>query len=357
MTTMKNLFPYGTFPVDPLLRECYARDYSRAVSYPLADRLPSHHPLLRSLEGSFSLAYTLPPWWPSCVAQVKLTQIKPLLATLSAEEFRAGCIEQARWKAFRETLSEEERRQLPTSPKLGILLADTNWSTHFGDRGPATTPDQLVLHVSTQPLDFLYMSNGQSWRSCQRCQDGCENYRLPGNFYDTSVAIATVRAPNTSAQDPDSLLARTTVRLFLRQGQPVLALGRTYHNNETVALLLLRALADLFDARCLAWGFMVDVNTFAYYQDGSLGDDLAHRVDQLAGVASESSWFPRNWYVPYIDGGEHDWSCDYAWEDDDYSPSRLRATLCLMHPRIAHCPPATRVPEQLAGAGMVPHIP
>jgi len=158
VTETEKMFPYGTFPVDSLFKDCYTQDYSRAQNYPLPDALPHHHPLLKRLEGVYPLYYSLPPWWHEQVAQVESVLLKPLLSSVSAQEFRAGCLDLARWKAFRESLSEEERRQLPTSPKLTIMVEETGWSARFWNRGPADTADRFNLVISTRPLDFLYMS-------------------------------------------------------------------------------------------------------------------------------------------------------------------------------------------------------
>lgn len=343
MTTSSTTCPflYGSFPVDSVFSDHYQDTYSRASSYPLPEMLPYHHPLLSSLEGVYPFQNTLPPWWQECVAQVKLERLKPLLATLSAREFREGCIDPPRWKALREALPEEERRQLPSSPKLAFLLAGTDWSGRFGTRGSTVTPDQLNVVVSTKPLDFLYMSNGRDWRSCQHFSDGCENYKLPGNFYDTNVAVAMVLAPNTCVGEDTSVLARTTLRVFRSQGQLVLTIGRTYHNNETLAFLLLRHLAGLFDARHLCWGFITEVNTLTYCEEGYLGADLCQRLEQEVCVESESCPFPLDWYVPYVDGGDSDWSHDWDHEEQEehYSWKKLSATVNLMGPQaLPHCP-------------------
>ncbi|MGH2508624.1 MAG: hypothetical protein ACRDHZ_14665, partial [Ktedonobacteraceae bacterium] len=98
----------------------------------------------------------------------------------------------------------------------------------------------------TQPLDFLYMSNSSEWHSCQHFRHGSANEHLPGNFYDTNVAVASVLLPQTHVEEDAAVLARTTLRVFSSQeGQTIIALGRTYHNDETLAYLLLSRLAAL----------------------------------------------------------------------------------------------------------------
>lgn len=342
------VFPYGTFPVDEAFRGRYTQDYLGAGSYPLPTHLPSHHPLLRQIEGTYLLENALPPWWPACVAQVRPEALRPLLSSISAHEFRTGCIEQARWKAFRESLSNEQRRALPSSPKIAALVEYTGWAPYFGSRGPIDTPDQLSLVISTHPRDFLYMSNGHEWHSCQHFSNGCQNHRLPGNFYDTGVAVAMVLVPNTNVEAEASVLVRTTLRVFPHQGKILVVIGRTYHNNETLALLLLCKLAEIFDAQKLCWGFMLDVNTLAYCEEGFLGPALAKRLEQSIMVDSEPFWLPRSWYPPYIDGGDHDWLYDREAESQEYLRPWLNATVKLMRPLASHLLSTSTQPPGLA---------
>lgn len=332
---MNSLFPYGTFPVDPVTRDCYMDDYSRACSYPLPDQLPYHHPFLQRLEGTYPLDYALPPWWPTCISQVEPTVLQPLLAVCSAHEFRAGCLDQRRWKEFRETLTEEERRRLPQSPKIAPLVERSGWATSFGNRGSVETPDRLKLIISTRPLDFLYMANGREWHSCQHLRDGCENQQLPGNFYDTNVAVAMLLLPDSQVRDEEAVLVRTTLRVFHTNERTILAIGRVYHNHETLAFLLLRQLAHLFDTQHLSWGFMTEINAYYSCREGSLGPELRQRLDQYVEVESEPCWLPHGWHVPYVDGGAHQWYRDWEQEHDEYYRTQLNATVQLLRP----CPP------------------
>lgn len=360
------VFPYGTVPISPTFRACYTRDYSREDLYPLSEQLPAHHPLLQQLEGSSPLAYTLPPWWHICVEQVESGLRRRLLADVTAQEFRAGCIVPARFKAFRETLSEEERREFPSSPKIAALLEKTEWEVEFQERGPTETPDICTLQISTQPLDFLYMANGRDWRSCQHCWRGSENQHLPGNFYDTNVAVALLLPPQTRIEESASVLVRTTLRIFRLEERIVVAIGRTYHNSATLALLLLSRIADLLDARQIRWGFMIDTNTLEYCEEELLGPALSRRLERAeVEVESIPCSFPAEWYVPWIDGGDHQWERQWGqerqWNQQDYVQRRLHATLRLMHPR-----PVPPIPQQpallchsfahLAGIRLHPHF-
>ncbi|HEU5382549.1 MAG TPA: hypothetical protein VFV38_44645, partial [Ktedonobacteraceae bacterium] len=143
-----SFFPYGTFPLDKMFQERYNTDYSHASHYPLADTLPFHHPLLKRLEGTYSLPDRPAPWWPACVAEVDPV-LREVLSTVSAREFREGCIEALRWKQFRQSLSEEQRRMVPQSPKLAPMLEQTDWLYAFQQRGASDTPAQLNLVIST----------------------------------------------------------------------------------------------------------------------------------------------------------------------------------------------------------------
>lgn len=330
-------FPYGTFPVDPAFRQQYMQDYSEASSHVLPTHVPLHHPLLRRLEGIYPLENGLPPWWQTCVAQVESAVLKPLLTTVTAHEFRTGCIEASRWKAFRESLTQAERRQWPTSPKIAALVEETCWGASFRNRGSANMPDQLTLILSTQPLDFFYMSNGLEWHSCQHFRHGSANEHLPGNFYDTNVAVAQVLLPQAHVEDKDAVLARTTLRVFSsQQGQTMIALGRTYHNDETLAYLLLTFLAALLDAQRLPWGWIEEVNTLFYCQKGALGTELCQRLDQSLFVESERCWFPQHWCPPYIDGGDAQWQPDREHDIDNHACKQLHANIIRMHPQHIH---------------------
>lgn len=327
------VFPYGTFPVDEAFRGRYIQDYSEASRYPLPTHFPAHHPLLTQLEGTYPLEQALPPWWPACVSQVSPEVLRPLLSSISGHEFRTGCIEQARWKAFRDALSHEQRREFPSSPKIAALVEHTGWASYFGSRGPTDTPDQLSVVISTHPRDFLYMSNGHEWHSCQHFFNGSENHHLPGNFYDTGVAVVMVLVPNTNVETEASVLVRTTLRVFPSPGNTLVIIGRTYHNNETLAVLLLYKLAEIFDTQKLCWGFMLDVNARSYCQEGFLGPALAERLKLSVSVDSEPVWLPRGWYPPYVDGGEVAWIYDREAESEEFSRAWLNATVTPLRPQ------------------------
>ncbi len=338
-STCSPSFPYGTIPVDPELLSCYRRDYSDADNYPLPARLPVHHPILTRLEGTYPLAYTVPPWWPACVAQVQPAVLRPVLDALSPQEFRSGCLEHGRWKAFRERFSPDERRLLPSSPRLTTLLEHSPWQFSFQDRGPTDTPDQLSLVISTRPLDFLYMSNGRDWRSCQHYQDGSENHRVPGNFYDTGVALAMILVPGTSSADAQAVLVRTTLRVLFIDHMPLVVIGRIYHNHATLAVLLLARLAGLLDAQEIPWGFLDHVNSLDLCWYKHLGEGLPSRLESARLAHAARYWLPRDWHAPYVDG-VHSW--DTVWEDPaaDYQCMQLEASVCLLRPRPGTVAPA-----------------
>lgn len=355
------LFPYGTVPVDPVFREHYTQDFECAQSYPVPEFFPAHHPLLRRLEQISTLAYTLPPWWRTRVVELPAPWLRQVLAGVTAQEFRTGRIEQARWKAFRATLSREERRLVPASPKIATLLEEEEvaWISDFTDRGPVDTPDHCQLTISTQPLDFLYMANGRNWRSCQHMSNGGENERLPGNFYDTNVAVSMLLPEGQHIWEEESVLARTTVRVFRGHGQDILALGQTYHNHETLAYLLLWRLAAVLDASQQRWGMLTDTNTLSYCQNGFLGSALRERLADVISGESELCRFPTTWYVPWVDRGAHSWKRDWEWQHEAYYATQLHAQLHMLRP---HPVPKDPTRPHLTGApflfrGMLPQLP
>ncbi len=335
-------FPYGTTPVDPALTAHYEGDYSDSDDYPLPAHLPVHHPMLTRLEGIYPLTYTLPPWWLTCVAEVEPPTVRPLLASLSPQEFRTGCLDPSRWKAFRERLTPEERRLVPGSPKLAAFVEGTSWLSHFQDRGAAEIPEQLSLLITTRPLDFLYMSNGRDWRSCQHYRDGAENHRLPGNFYDTGVALAMVLVPGTSSADAHAVLVRTTLRVFFLNHMPVVVIGRTYHNHATLAFLLLIHLAHLLDDQSVRWGLLSGTNTHDWCQYGYLGDALRERMEPRCLAQGERCWFPWNWHEPYVDGN-HSWTTVSEQPKEAYRCMQLDASIHLLSP---HSRPPIAAPIQ-----------
>lgn len=321
-------FPYGVFPLDDVFRTRYLTDYSKASCYPLSDVLPHHHPLLSRLEGSYPLPDRLAPWWPDCVAQIEHPALRALLSTLSPQEFREGAVAPLRWKQFRQTLSESEREIMPNSPKLAPMLECTDYTSWFAWRGPKDTSAQLNLLITSSPLYALYLSNGADWKSCQHFQSGEFNSCLVGNFYDTGVAMVMVLAPQTNIWESGAVLARTTIRVFANQGYPCIGVGQTYHNNNTLAFVLLSQLAALLDQQRLSWGFLCGVNAFSHARNGCLGANLKLRSNNAESITlkSEPFWLPSGWAIPYVDGGEH------TWEMISPASHRLRATLQLMKP-------------------------
>ncbi len=323
------MFPYGTFPLDDLFRTRYAMDYSKASFYPLPEVLPYHHPLFSRLEGRSALPDRPSPWWPDCVEQIGHPALRALLAPVSGQEFREGVIEASRWKQFRQKLSECDRETLPSSPKLAPMLECTDYASLFTWRGAKDTPALLDLLITACPLHALYMSNGPDWKSCQHFRTGEYNVCLVGNFYDTGVAAAMVLAPQANVWDSGAVLARTTLRVFVNEGHLCIGIGQTYHNNDTLAFLLLFQLAELLDRQQISWGFLSEINSFSYARNGYLGAELKQRSNCAESITlrSEPFWLPNGWATPYVDGGKH------TWELVSPLSHRLQATLQLMPPR------------------------
>ena len=303
----KQRAPYGTYDVDQETIEQYAvLAPSLSDYYPLPELLPLHHPLLLQLEGTYPVQDAPAPWWPLCVAQVD-PLLRPLLADISVEEYRQGTIADERWRAFKQEHEDAWPARLPKSPKITPWLEATAWASLFTNRGPAETPRDLDLVVSTQPAHFINMSNGAGWTSCQHYRKGGDSCCLPGNFYDTGVAVAMLLPRGADVWEPGSVLARTTLRIFKRGESALLAIGRTYHNNMTLVLLLLSQLADMFDAQQIPWGFISGMNSGAACWEGALGPALQKRPRESVRLRATPFWLPYSWNRPYVEGGYYRW--------------------------------------------------
>jgi hypothetical protein len=299
----KHRAPYGTYDVDQGTIEQYAvLAPSLSDYYPLPEVLPLHHPLLQQLSGTYPVQDAPAPWWPLCVAQVD-PLLRPLLAGLSVEEYRQGTIAEERWRAFKQDHEDAWPARLPKSPKITRLLEATDWASLFTNRGPAETPHDLDLVVSTHPAYFINMSNGAGWTSCQHYRKGGDSCCLPGNFYDTGVAVTMLLPRGADVWEPGCVLARTTLRAFVDDdGCDIAAIGQVYHNNHTSALWLLAHLARLLDERGCDWSVVSSTNTANYALSSQLGETLRRRAGPHATVYGMPFWLPYEWFPPYLDG-------------------------------------------------------
>jgi len=343
MTHPHDQFPYGLYEVPDYDSLCtrYAHEVPALAKYaPLPTHLPRRHPVLERLQGTFRVHDTLPPWWQSCVSELirVCPCLRPLLCTLSREEFRQGTIEQRRWRAWRTTRCQHqpsgEEHPVPCwqhyGPGLYWMLDKVlppteqkrDWMDQFVNRGNKAMPAALDLVITADPAWWLNMSNGCGWYTCMGSGDD-RDPRIIGNWYDTGVLLAAFVARGADCWTPESLIARTTVRLVEARlagrdtrtrhekqepsaaepgAAPVyrLALGRVYHNDMTAACNLLLHLAQLCEERRLAWGCIGDTNALHLAQNGLLGPI---QVDETAvPVSGVSFWRPEDVETPYLDG-------------------------------------------------------
>lgn len=297
----------------------------------LPGALPCRHPALSQLEGRYPIEDRLPPWWEDCIKA--LTRycpcLEPLLRATSREEFRRGSLEQARWKAWRDTPCQESgaaRRSITcwqdAGPSLSRLIAAVLpggerpvWLDRFVGRGAKDTPRELDLVITAHPAWWLNMANGRNWLSCMGTGPD-RDLRLPGNWYDTGVALAALVERGEDCWAPGALIARTTLRVVTEDvlaldeqevnqtpsDHPVqrVVLCRMYHNDHTAACTLFSTLLDLFEAHRLPWGCIAGTTTAEMALDGSLGAlDVAREPHQASGFPY---WLPADIERPALEG-------------------------------------------------------
>ena len=345
---IQSRFPYGVseVPNHEELRSRYANEVpALANDAPLPTHLPRRHPVLEQVVGTFRVYDALPPWWQSCMhALIEVCPcLQPLLCTVSQAEFRQGSIDQQRWRRWRTTHCQRhpstenpgEGRAVPCwqhyGPGLYWMLDKVlppsrqkqAWMDQFVSRGNKALPADLDLVITADPAWWLNMSNGYRWYTCMGSSDD-RDPRIIGNWYDTGVLLAALVAHGSDCWTPESLIARTTVRLVEDQshlphkqeapeqeqaGAPVassdsaayrLVLGRIYQNDMTAASNLLVHLVHLFAARGLSWGCIAGTNTVQFAQSGLLGSVVVEETaQQRHGV---SFWRPERVEAPYLDG-------------------------------------------------------
>lgn len=332
--TSKPYFPFGVWRIvdyTDVLRRYREEIPLLAEQVTLPPVLPCCHPALSQLEGRYPLEDQLPPWWEGCLDA--LTRhcpcLEPLLRGTSREDFRRGSLAQQRWKAWQGTscgLSGEAQRPIPcwqqAGPSLSQLLAkvlpadeQVRWLDRFVGRGPKDTPRELDLVITAHPAWWLNMANGRNWFSCMGTGPD-RDLRLPGNWYDTGVALAALVECGGDCWTPGALIARTTLRA-VTDDSPIggkqdasqspsdrptqrVVLGRVYHNDHTSACTLLSTLVDLLEQHRLPWGCIADTTTAELCLDGSLGALDSGRVPhQASGVPY---WLPAEIERPALEG-------------------------------------------------------
>ena len=323
--TPLHLFPFGSFQPDVQVRAAYDEHFCLARRCPLPEQLPTHHPLLELLSGTLPVEDAPAPWWPACVASMP-ESLRTLLCDLPVQSFRKGAIDGQRWRVFKQEHAEELKAHGLSSPRLQPLIArcGPEWEGAFLNRGPASTPAELQLTISTQPPYIMGMSNGRGWSSCQHLYKREQQYTrcLPGNLYDVNMAVAML-LPRGEHWDQEiwnanSILARTTLRVVRLGAQDVVALGRVYHNNMTAALWLIAHLIAHFERHGVTWGVLLASATEAFFSP-SYHASIAPFAGQWPLSEEEQGqgyvfWLPYSCKPPYIDA-IHAWRRTASLQD------------------------------------------
>ncbi|MBO0781828.1 MAG: hypothetical protein J2P37_23670, partial [Ktedonobacteraceae bacterium] len=301
-------FPYGQYVVDPMVRQRYQQAAPQlAERYALPTSLPRHHFLLQRVCRLWQVSDAPAPWWPDFLTSLEdlPEAARSLLRDLSTQEFRSGTIQEQRWRHVQQHCGGSLQGQPLTSPKLTHLLEDTCWNWCFQQRGPQETPTQFDLVLSCAPEYVLNMSNGAGWQSCMHAARGSCKDQLPGNFYDTGVAVALLLPQGASIWEEQVVIARTTLRVVrdLSTNEPLIALGRMYQNNLTAATLFLQQLIMHLEQAQLRWGCITMTNTHSLLMHGAMGKAYQQFFWQECATQGEAFWLPQQWQLPYIDGG------------------------------------------------------
>ena len=331
MTTVST-FPFGLTPVTDraAMQQRYRETAPQlARDFPIPSDLPRRHPLLARLEGRFPLEDQLPPWWAACreAFQQRCPCLEPLLAGMTCAEFRRGSLDHTRWKTWRACLCSAAPGVLETACgclhrawNLSLLAEDIlvgetreRWRDLIVNRGEKGIARDLDLVITSTADWWLNMSNGHGWTSCMG-HGNDRDPRIIGNWYDTGVLLAALVERGADCWTPDTLIARTTLRLAWKAAtlddgfEPTVVYpsslrivsGRVYHNDQTAAYNLLAALIQRIEQRGLAWGCIAATNTANAVATGLLGPVVVEQqVDHCAGVAF---WRPGAVDEPYLDG-------------------------------------------------------
>ena len=367
-------FPCGSVVLaeDDPLRDRYTDAVPDLANFfPLPPILPRRHQVLEQLAGVVPVQDGLPPWWPSCVEALSATHpdLRPLLLSMSREEFRRGSLDYPRWKAWRSEhyrrCAEQEQDARPISWWKGsglywlidaVLSGDERdyWLDRWVNRGCRGMLEDLDLVLTADPAWWLNMSNGRGWYSCMGSGSD-RDPRILGNWYDSGVLLAALVARGEDSWTPESLIARTTLRVVSTHfpqshhealsphpfaSTPWVVIGRTYHNDLTAACHLLAHLAAHCESLGFLWGCIGETGTVSLMCSGAVGAIIVEDLPQR--MAGPHFWRPEEIDPPYLDG------------DAFFRTLAEEAGGIWSYPSIAVYPCHRRVDDQNAGATVTP---
>lgn len=283
LTNTKLVYPYDRRPLEESFLE------RRSVQNYGADELknyqfPLKHPAYTALAGSFECSRDFPNWW-STLIELSPYPIKYFLPSITVEEFFAGIVDSDRWKLFRTFLPTEQKKLIPQSPKIGGMLTDNPYETHFNSRG-AIGGTTFQVHITDRPEDLFFMSNGSGWSSCMS-RTGSYSSGLKSVMFDPSTSMAYVLdTGKESLSSMNAIIARALLRVMHVPGDntPYVVVDKVYGNDAAIQGKLPGAIMDY----ALSKGF----------QAGASYNRTGPTAVSLIGYVSSS---PATWNWGYMD--------------------------------------------------------
>lgn len=268
-------FPFGTRPLQ--FRECGQAAYNayiRNVGVKVSE-VPVRHPILTQLDGDYPIKPTLPSWWEEMIQCSKLDLYRKLmLASVTPEQYVDGKISSQNLKVMRALLSNDEKKEVPSSPSIAKWMdgLDSSYVKAFNDRG--TSENERVLRITTQPEDIFYMSNGSGWSTCQHHTGGSYSEQVLGTLYDHTVAMAVfipkskdIQAAPVRGERNGVLEARVLLRVVHIVGDinPIIMIDRVYGIDSGVQRALRHqicvVLSSMNIAHCIGYSSYKDYDT------------------------------------------------------------------------------------------------
>ncbi|WP_066636907.1 hypothetical protein [Desulfolucanica intricata] len=157
-------------------------------------------------------------------------KISEFLVTLTPEEWVKGKFETSRFSEWRNGFSPEERKEIPSSPRLGVMCEF--WSKRFPELpgeavlaalcvGRGKSELEGYLNIVCDPLSILEMGRGKTWRSCLYYRNSGRygndythdlSHRLWANLLDPGLALLVASSKPVRARLRGAL-ARVNLRL------------------------------------------------------------------------------------------------------------------------------------------------